>query len=71
MNLSETFVPIHKTGDNIACIIYLRMSLLSTSYQILTNILFPKLSPYTNVIICIFARTPHVLAEVLFGKFPA
>jgi hypothetical protein len=39
-------VPIHKKGDKTDCSNYWRISLLSTSYKILSNILLPRLSPY-------------------------
>jgi sorting nexin-29 len=44
-------VPIHKKDDKIDCSNYRGMSLLSISYNILTNILFTKLSPYIDEII--------------------
>jgi hypothetical protein len=41
-------VPIHKKGDNIDYNNYLRISLLSTAYKILSNILLARLTPYVN-----------------------
>jgi hypothetical protein len=38
-------VPIHKKGDNTDCNNYRGVSLLSTSYKILSNILLSMLSP--------------------------
>jgi hypothetical protein len=43
-------VPVHKKGDKTDCSNYLGMSLLSTSYKILPNIL-SRLSPYIVEII--------------------
>jgi hypothetical protein len=42
-------VPIHKTGDKTDCNNYRKISLLSTSYKILSNILLSRLSPYIEV----------------------
>jgi hypothetical protein len=39
-------VPIQKKGDKTACSIYCGISLLSTSYKILSNILLSRLTPY-------------------------
>jgi hypothetical protein len=51
-------VPINKTGDKTDCNNYRGISLLSTSYNILSNILLPRLSPYIDEIIgdhqCLF-----------------
>jgi hypothetical protein len=53
-------VPIHKDGDKIVCSNYRGMSLLSTSYKILSNILLARLTPYADEIIgdhqCVFRR---------------
>jgi hypothetical protein len=43
-------VPIHKIGDKTDCNNYRGISLLSTSYNILTNILLSRLSPYLDEI---------------------
>jgi sorting nexin-29 len=43
--------PIHKKGDNIDCNNYHGISLLSTSYKILSNVLLLTLSPYIDKII--------------------
>jgi hypothetical protein len=41
-------VPIHKKGYKTDCNNYCRISLLSTSYKILSNILLSRLGPYIN-----------------------
>jgi hypothetical protein len=43
-------VPIHKMGNKIVCNYYRGISLLSTSYKILSNILLSQLSPYIGEI---------------------
>jgi hypothetical protein len=43
--------PIHKKGDKTDCSNYLGVSLLSTSYKILSNILLSRLIPYADEII--------------------
>jgi hypothetical protein len=42
---------VHKTGDKTDCNDYRGLSLLSTSYKILSNILLSRLSPYIDKII--------------------
>jgi hypothetical protein len=44
-------VPIHKKGDKTDCNNYRGISLLSTSYKIVSNILPSRLSPYVDEII--------------------
>jgi hypothetical protein len=44
-------VPVHKKGDKTDCNNYHGISLLSTSYKILSNILLSRLGPYINEII--------------------
>jgi hypothetical protein len=43
-------VPIHKKGDKTECSNYRGISLLSTSYKILSNILLARLNPYADEI---------------------
>jgi len=42
--------PIYKKGNNTDCSNYRGISLLPTTYKILTNILLPRLTPYTREI---------------------
>jgi hypothetical protein len=44
-------VPIHKKADKTHCSNYQGISLLSTSYKILSNILLSRLIPYADEII--------------------
>jgi hypothetical protein len=43
--------PFHKKADKTGCSSYCEISLLSTSYKILSNILLTRLSPYVDEII--------------------
>jgi len=43
--------PIHKTGDIMECSNYRGVSLLNTAYKILSNILFTRISPFSQNII--------------------
>ena len=50
--MKETIiVPIHKKGDRMDCNNYRGISLLSTLYKILSNILLSRMTPYANKII--------------------
>jgi hypothetical protein len=64
-------VPVHKKGDKTNCNNYCGISLLSTSYKILSNILLSRLSPYIDEIIgdhqCGFRRNSSVL--IRFSAF--
>ena len=44
-------VPIHKKDGRMDCNNYREISLLSTSYKILSNILLSRMTPYANEII--------------------
>jgi sorting nexin-29 len=44
-------LPIYKKGDRMDCNNYWGISLLSTSYKILSNILLSRLTPYVDEII--------------------
>jgi hypothetical protein len=61
-------VPIHKKGDKTDCNNYRGISLLSTSYKILSNILFSRLGPYTDKIIgdhqCRFRRNRSTTDQI-------
>jgi sorting nexin-29 len=46
----STVIPTHKKGDKTDCITYRGISLLSTSYKILTNFLLSRLTLYTDKI---------------------
>jgi hypothetical protein len=41
-------VPVHKNGDKTDCNNYQGISLLSTAYKLLSNILLSRLNPYTD-----------------------
>jgi len=43
-------VPVYKKGDKTDCSDYKGMSLLSTTYRILSNILLSSLTPYAEEI---------------------
>ena len=44
-------IPICKKGDKRDCSNYRRMSILSTTYKILSNFMLSKLTPYAQEII--------------------
>jgi hypothetical protein len=52
-------VPIHKKSDKTDCNNYRGLSLLSTSYKILSNILLSRLVPYIDEIIGDQCGFPH------------
>jgi hypothetical protein len=61
-------VPIYKKGDKTDCSYYRGISLLSTTYKILSNILLSKLTPYAEKIIgehqCGFRRNRSTTAHI-------
>jgi hypothetical protein len=61
-------VPIHKKGDKTDCSNYRGISLLSTSYKILPNILLARLTPYAQEIIgdhqCGFRRNKSTTDQI-------
>jgi hypothetical protein len=62
-------VPIHKKGDKTDCSNYRGISLLSTSYTILSNILLSRIIPYADEIIgdhqCGFRRNRSTTDQIL------
>jgi hypothetical protein len=63
-------VPIYKKGDKTDCNNYRGISLLSTTYKILSNILLARLTPYVNEIIgdhqCGFRRNRSTLDQIFY-----
>ena len=67
-------VPIHKKGDKTDCNNYRGISLLPTTYKILSNILLSRLSPYAEEIIvdhqfgfrCNRSTTDHIFCFVKY-----
>jgi sorting nexin-29 len=63
-------VPIHKKGDKIECSNYRGISLLPTSYKILSNILLSRLIPYADEIIgdhqCGFRRNRSTTDQIFY-----
>jgi len=61
-------VPIHKKGDKIDCSNYRGISLLPTTYKILSNILLSRLIPYAKEIIgdhqCGFRRNRSTIDHI-------
>ena len=61
-------VPIHKKGDKIDCNNYRGISLLPTTYKILSNILLSRLIPYTKEIVgdhhCGFQRNRSTIDHI-------
>jgi len=62
-------VPIHKKGDKTDCNNYRGISLLPTTYKILSNILLSKLIPYAKEIIgdqqCGFRRNRSTINQIM------
>jgi hypothetical protein len=69
-SLGSIVVPIHKKGDKTNCSNYRGISLLSTSYKILSNILLPMLIPYADEIIgdhqCGFRRNRSTTDQIFY-----
>jgi hypothetical protein len=63
---------IHKKGDNTDCNNYRGISLLSTAYRILSNILLARLIPYVNEVTgdnqCGFRRNRSTTDKILKKK---
>jgi hypothetical protein len=63
-------VPIHKKGDKTDCSNYRGISLLSTSYKILSNILLARLTLYADEIIgdhqCGFQRNRSTTNQIFY-----
>ena len=61
-------VPIHKMGDKTDCNNYRGISLLPTTYKILSNILLSRLTPYAKEIIgdhqCGFRRNRQTIDHI-------
>ena len=61
-------VPIHKKGDKTDCSNYRGISLLPTTYKILSNILLSRLTPYAKEIIgdhqCDFRRNRSTIDHI-------
>jgi hypothetical protein len=63
-------VPVHKRGDKTACNNYRGISLLSTSYKIISNIILSRLSLYIDEIVgdhhCRFRRNRSTTDQIFF-----
>jgi hypothetical protein len=63
-------VPIDKKGDKTDCSNYRGISLLSTSYKILSNILLARLTPYADEIVrdhqCVFRRNRSTTDHIFY-----
>jgi hypothetical protein len=63
-------VPIYKKGDKTDCNNYQGISLLSTAYKILSNILLARLNPYVNEIVgdhqCGFRRSRPTMDQIFY-----
>jgi sorting nexin-29 len=64
----SVIVPIYKKGDKMDCSNYRGISLLSTPYKILSNILLSRLTPYVDEIIgdhqCGFRRNQSTTDQI-------
>jgi hypothetical protein len=63
-------IPIHKKGDKTDCNNYRGISLLSTAYKILSNILLARLTPYVNEVIgdhqCGFRHKRSAMDQIFY-----
>jgi hypothetical protein len=63
-------VPVHKKGDKTECNNYRGISLLPTSYKILSNFLLSRLIPYADEIIgdhqCVFRRNRSTTDQIFY-----
>jgi hypothetical protein len=63
-------VPVYKMGDKTDCNNYRGISLLSTAYKILSNILLARLTPYVTEVIgdhqCGFCRNRAVMDQIFY-----
>jgi sorting nexin-29 len=63
-------VPINKNGDKTDCSNYRGISLLSTSYKILSNVILSRLIPYADEIIgdyqCGFRRNRSTTNQIFY-----
>jgi hypothetical protein len=68
--LPHQWIPIHEKGDKTDCSNYQGISLLSTSYKILPNILLSGLIPYADEIIwdnqCGFRRNRSTTDQIFY-----
>jgi hypothetical protein len=66
----SVIVPIYKKGDKTDCNNYRGISLLSTAYKILSNILLARLTPYVDEIIgdhqCGFCRNRSTMDQIFY-----
>jgi hypothetical protein len=64
----SVIVPVYKKGDKTDCSNYRGISLLSSTYKILFNILLSRLTPYAEEIIgahqCGFRRNPSATDHI-------
>jgi hypothetical protein len=67
----SVIVPVYKKGDKTDCSNYCSISLLSTTYKILSNILLSRLTPYAEEIIgdhqCRFRRNRSTGGQVTYS----
>ena len=61
----SVIVPIHKKGDKTECNNYRGISLLPTTYKILSNILLSRLIPYAEEIMGIISVDSDAVSQLL------